>query len=67
METILEITFSSFWHFIGVLILVSLPFQFVWICLQRIVRGININKNGWPPEHCDADGDFASTETDDEE
>ena len=25
---------------------------------NRIIRGMNIRKNGWPPEHCDADGDF---------
>ena len=25
---------------------------------NRIMRHININKHGYPPEHCDADGDF---------
>lgn len=25
--------------------------------IMRICRCININKSGWPPRHCDADGD----------
>ena len=33
---------------------VSIPFKIV----NRIIRGMNIRKNGWPPVHCDADGDF---------
>ena len=24
----------------------------------RLFRHLNIRKHGWPPEHCDADGDF---------
>jgi len=29
-----------------------------------IIRGYNIRKHGWPPEHCDADGDFNYMEND---
>lgn len=29
----------------------------VYQCVMRICRCININKSGWPPRHCDADGD----------
>ena len=29
----------------------------IWL-INRIVRGANIRKNGWPPSHCDGDGDF---------
>lgn len=25
---------------------------------NRMMRCLNIRKHGWPPEHCDADGDF---------
>jgi len=25
---------------------------------NRIIPGMSIRKNGWPPAHCDADGDF---------
>lgn len=26
--------------------------------VNRIVRHLNIRSQGWPPAHCDADGDF---------
>jgi len=29
---------------------------------NRFFRFLNIRKNGWPPEHCDADGDFYKDE-----
>lgn len=28
----------------------------------RIMRCIHITKHGWPPAHCDADGDFKPEE-----
>jgi len=27
-------------------------------CINRPLRHMNIRKHGWPPAHCDADGDF---------
>jgi len=27
-------------------------------CVVRLLRHLNIRKAGWPPPHCDADGDF---------
>ncbi len=27
-------------------------------CINRPLRHANIRKHGWPPNHCDADGDF---------
>lgn len=29
---------------------------------NRGYRVLNIRKNGWPPSHCDADGDFRKVE-----
>lgn len=29
---------------------------------NRFMRHLNIRAHGWPPEHCDADGDFKLTE-----
>jgi len=26
--------------------------------IKRTIRHFDIKKNGWPPNHCDADGDF---------
>lgn len=34
-------------------------------CINRPLRHMNIRKHGWPPAHCDADGDF--NEDDDEQ
>lgn len=34
--------------------LIWLPFKM----LNRVVRMRNIAAHGWPPAHCDADGDF---------
>lgn len=28
------------------------------IVYSRTMRHLNIRKHGWPPAHCDADGDF---------
>lgn len=30
--------------------------------VNRIMRHWNIHKHGYPPPHCDADGDFKETE-----
>jgi hypothetical protein len=42
-----------------------LTFCIVWMvtscifrCWNRLMRCINLRKLGWPPSHCDADGDF---------
>jgi len=46
--------------------LVALPFTFVFRCLNRVIRHFNIRSQGWPPKHCDADGDFKKEDDDDE-
>ena len=33
--------------------------------INRPLRHMNIRKHGWPPSHCDADGDFKRGEDDD--
>jgi len=33
-------------------------------CINRPLRHANIRKHGWPPEHCDADGDFKKEDDD---
>lgn len=58
MKEILEIATSGFWSFIGVFLTLSIPFQCVAFCWNRWCRMKNIAANGWPPPHCDADGDF---------
>jgi len=34
---------------------------------NRLMRVINIRKHGWPPPHCDADGDFKPEQEKDDE
>lgn len=31
---------------------------------NRVIRHLNIRKAGWPPPHCDADGDFRQEDSD---
>ena len=65
MNQLLEITFSSFWHWLGMMFLLYLPFNFAFRCWNRWLRSRNIKEQGWPPPHCDADGDFFSEDSDD--
>lgn len=67
MIEILEITFRSFWHFVGVLILLGCAGKLVFLIWNRFMRMLNIRKHGWPPPHCDADGDFFSEDSREEE
>ena len=50
-----------------------LTFFLAWMVLEilsnlffklpiRVIRHVNINRHGWPPPHCDADGDFKEEE-----
>lgn len=49
---------SPYLTFFLVLILIEGFYKIV----NRFFRTLNIRKNGWPPEHCDADGDFKNEE-----
>lgn len=58
MEKLLDFMFTGFWPFIGGLTIIYLVLKLVLILTQRLFRVINLLKNGYPPPHCDADGDF---------
>ncbi len=66
METLHEIIKDSvsggFFQFVGYLIVLSMlfiaPLKILFLCLNRFLRHRNISKYGYPPAHCDADGDF---------
>jgi len=62
MEKIIEIAFSGFWQFVGMCILVGIPLNFIFRMYNRTLRCLNLKRNGWPPEHVDADGDFKEAE-----
>ncbi len=59
---LLRFIFEGYFHFFGCLILLIVLLQYGYNMLfrvyNRILRVINIRKHGWPPPHCDADGDF---------
>ncbi|KKM26483.1 hypothetical protein LCGC14_1584260 [marine sediment metagenome] len=65
MNELLTIMFSGFWSFVGWLVVIALILQFVLLMYNRTFRHWNIRKHGYPPSHCDADGDFRKEETDD--
>ncbi len=58
MTDLFEIIFRSFWTFIGSLILLTGTVNFTLHMWNRGFRHWNIRKHGYPPPHCDADGDF---------
>jgi len=31
-----------------------------FLCWNRAMRALNVRKHGWPPAHCDADGDLTA-------
>ena len=43
--------------FLAVIVAIVVQFIFTMV-INRSLRHMNIRKHGWPPEHCDADGDF---------
>jgi len=66
----LEFALSSFWRFAGSIVILSIictticfPLRIVFLLYNRHLRHQNILKHGYPPAHCDADGDFKQSET----
>jgi hypothetical protein len=60
MKDFLEIALSGFWSFVGTWILLSAIIQCLFNCWNRWLRSRNIKHHGWPPPHCDADGDSST-------
>lgn len=50
-----------------VLAIAYLAYLTVFRVWNRFMRHLNIRKQGWPPSHCDADGDFKPTDFSDNE
>lgn len=55
---ILQFMFSSFWIWLGMMLLISIPAQAVVSIISRLIRRSMVLKQGWPPNHLDADGDI---------
>ena len=66
METIhqilIEAASGGFMRYIGYLIMIILilviPAQTIMFIVNRTLRHWTIRKKGYPPNYCDADGDF---------
>lgn len=55
---LIKFIFSGFWIFIGSFMIIGLFVNAIVILINRILRHANIRKHGYPPPHCDGDGDF---------
>lgn len=62
MIEVFKLALSGFWAFWGVLIILALLCNFILQIIHKIIRAITISKHGYPPPHCDGDGDFKETE-----
>lgn len=49
---------TDFYHFAGFIVCLIILLKFFIVILQLIFRFLNMWINGYPPPHCDADGDF---------
>jgi hypothetical protein len=62
MDVLQFMSDSPWLTFFLVLIAVGgIKFSFAML-INRPLRHMNIRKHGWPPAHCDADGDFKRNE-----
>lgn len=70
MIRLFEMAMEGFWHFIGVLLLLSLILYYVVNGITRVwsrfLRMIMVVTRGWPPSHLDADGDWFTHPVNDE-
>jgi len=62
MKDFFELILSSFWKFVGGFIILSMILTSILFIWNRFWRHWNIRKHGYPPPHCDADGDFKNSE-----
>lgn len=58
INNILEIAFSGFWEFIGMVMLIGMVLKTIAFFWQRLTRTVMVLVRGWSPEHLDADGDW---------
>jgi len=66
MVEFLKYVFSSFWMWLGFVIVFGMILNFLFKLYNRSLRHRNIMKYGYPPEHCDADGEFPQIKEEDE-
>jgi hypothetical protein len=45
-----------------IVVILGIPANIIKYAINRPLRHMNIRKYGYPPSHCDADGDFLEKE-----
>ena len=55
---IIKFIFSNFWIWLGFIIIFGGVSSFIFRVYSRALRHRSIMKHGYPPDHCDADGNF---------
>ena len=58
MTELFKFILSDFWIFIGFCVIFNGIGVFILRMYNRTWRHYNIRKHGYPPPHCDADGDL---------
>jgi len=66
MVEFLKFVFSNFWMWLGFVIIVGQLLTFIFRVYNRALRHRSLMKYGYPPENCDADGDYRQIKKNDE-
>jgi hypothetical protein len=66
MTEFFKFILSDFWIFVGFCLILSGIGNFIFRIYNRTLRHYNVKKHGYPPAHCDADGDFKPTKKDED-
>jgi Na+/serine symporter len=65
-QILIESVSDGFWKFIGYWIIIAMflttIFNIIAFIINRPLRHWTIRKHGYPPIHCDADGDLKKEE-----
>lgn len=60
----LKFILSDIWIFLGFCIILSRIGAFIFRMYNRALRQRTLNKWGYPPPHCNVDGDFKEEDND---
>jgi len=58
MKEFLKFVLSDFWIWLGFILILGQVLNFILRLYNKTWRHLNIRKHGYPPAHCDADGNF---------
>lgn len=71
MIEFLKFVMSSFWIWAGLMLVIVIPihqlYDFIYMLYDRKLSYRTIEKHGYPPAHCDAEGNVHRNNTDETE